>query len=191
MRHSASASPPQTVGATALELSFKQSVFPKSTDAGWYHVSKLFSESFSERRMQTARLVFPTPAAALVVGHPSRRLGREFSGAGNRDEYGRIELLESCQDCLQCIPRMSALTCPNCGGKCKKCREASNTTSGCLLILIGIGIAILLSATIIAIPIGLLIAFLGLNLSGKCQGFWVCRKCKSKFPRKIGFFEFG
>ena len=86
---------------------------------------------------------------------------------------------------------MSAITCQNCGGKCKKTREASHTASGCLFILLGVGIVVIFGPTIIAIPIGLLIAFFGLSLSGKCNGFWTCRKCGSKFPRRIGFFEFG
>jgi hypothetical protein len=81
-------------------------------------------------------------------------------------------------------------SCQHCGGVCYKTRESASNGVGCLLILIGLGIAVLGFWTIIAIPFGLLVMFWGVHVGTKCNGFWTCRKCGAQIPRKIGSFEF-
>lgn len=88
-------------------------------------------------------------------------------------------------------------TCASCGGICKKKSQASGTGPGCLMLLLG-GIIVVAGlfglVTVIGgllIPMGILVAIIGLHYAGKMDHFWVCRNCKSKFPRDAGFFEGG
>src|SRR5262245_30604485 len=65
----------------------------------------------------------------------------------------------------------------SCGEPLRIGREAKNEGSGCLIIVLGLCLA----PVIIGIPI----VIYGLHLSNKVEGFWQCKRCDSKFPRKI------
>lgn len=68
--------------------------------------------------------------------------------------------------------------CSYCGGKIKKLREFQNQGSGCIIIILGICLAPFL--------IGIPIILYGLHMQGKCQYWWLCKKCGQKMPRKRG-----
>ena len=73
--------------------------------------------------------------------------------------------------------------CFNCGGNLKKTKEAKSEGMGCLIIIIGLA----LTPVLIGIPILLY----GFSIMGKREAFWVCKKCDSKFPRTIKWYELG
>lgn len=73
--------------------------------------------------------------------------------------------------------------CWYCGGRLAKGKEHGNTGTGCLIVILGL----VLSPVLIGIPILLY----GVHLSGKAQGHWRCRRCDSRFPRKIRWYELG
>lgn len=77
--------------------------------------------------------------------------------------------------------------CWNCGGKLKKEREAKHSGSGCLLLVIGILLCFFPPLFLLGIP---LILF-AMHLGSKAEGVWRCKRCESKFPRKIKWYEFG
>lgn len=72
--------------------------------------------------------------------------------------------------------------CAKCGGGLRKTADAPSEGAGCLIALIGL----LLTPLLIGIPILLY----GLHLAGKRNGFYECKRCGNKSPRKIGTFEF-
>ena len=72
--------------------------------------------------------------------------------------------------------------CSNCGGALKKEAKATNSGSGCLIVLVGL----LFTPLLLGIPVLLY----GLHLMWKREGQWRCIKCHALFPRKIGWFEF-
>lgn len=74
------------------------------------------------------------------------------------------------------------VNCASCGGALKKGATATSEGSGCLIAIVGL----LLVPFLIGIPILLW----GLHLAGKREGYWQCKRCGTKAPRKIGAFEF-
>ncbi|MDB4628055.1 hypothetical protein OAF82_00525 [bacterium] len=73
--------------------------------------------------------------------------------------------------------------CRECGGPLRKGRSATNTTSGCLCIIIGIALTPVL--------VGILLILLGLHLGSKADGYFECRKCHQRYPRRIRWYELG
>lgn len=73
--------------------------------------------------------------------------------------------------------------CSYCGGDLKKAREASNTSGGLFLIIIGI--------LLIPLCVGIFILLYGLNEGSKCNFWWECEYCEQRFPRKREMFEIG
>ena len=73
--------------------------------------------------------------------------------------------------------------CSHCGGKLKKRKEAKFEGAGCIILILGL----VLTPFIIGIPILLY----GIHLMSKREGFWRCKKCHAKFPRKIKWYELG
>lgn len=73
--------------------------------------------------------------------------------------------------------------CRHCGGRLAKEREAKHSGSSCLIILVGL----LLTPVLIGIPVILY----GLHLGSKCDGWWRCKSCEARFPRKIRWYELG
>jgi hypothetical protein len=73
--------------------------------------------------------------------------------------------------------------CWHCGGSLRKGKDAKNQGSGCLILVIGVCLAPLV--------IGIPIILYGIHLAGKAEGFYQCKKCESKFPRRIRWYELG
>jgi hypothetical protein len=72
--------------------------------------------------------------------------------------------------------------CWNCGGPLRKGREAKNQGVGCIIMILGIFLLPLYG-------LGLLVILYGMHLSGKAETYWQCKRCDSKFPRKVKWYQ--
>jgi hypothetical protein len=72
--------------------------------------------------------------------------------------------------------------CATCGGPIKAGATATSEGSGCLIALVGL----LLTPILIGIPILLW----GAHIASKREGYWQCKRCGAKAPRKVRMFEF-
>lgn len=52
----------------------------------------------------------------------------------------------------------------------------------------GVGTLLFLPASL-GVPVGLVVAVLGLLLAAQFEGWWVCRKCRSKFQRALSLAD--
>ena len=77
--------------------------------------------------------------------------------------------------------------CRDCGGPLRKGRKATGTASGCLMIVLGL----VLCLTGVGLIFGIPILLVGIYLGSKAEGFFQCRSCHQKFPRRIRWFEPG
>lgn len=82
------------------------------------------------------------------------------------------------------------MNCPHCDGKCRKASESKSLGCGCLVVVLGAvmvlggaGTALFFIPSALMIPLGIVCAAIGLALAARTEAFWVCRVCKSKFPR--------
>lgn len=88
-------------------------------------------------------------------------------------------------------PPRGGMACRQCGStEFKKAREAKSEGAGCLIALFGILITVP-TFNSPAVIIGVFVILFGLHIMCKCDGFWVCRNCGSKYPRKLSWFELG
>ncbi len=72
--------------------------------------------------------------------------------------------------------------CPACGSGMRKGSRATDSGSGCLILIVGL----LLAPILCGIPLILI----GFHYMSKREGFWQCSQCGMQTGRKIGFFEF-
>lgn len=72
--------------------------------------------------------------------------------------------------------------CPACGSGMRKGSRATDSGSGCLILIVGL----VLTPVLCGIPLILI----GLHYMSKREGFWQCPGCGMQTGRKVGFFEF-
>jgi len=82
------------------------------------------------------------------------------------------------------------VNCRWCGGRLRRERKGTGNGMGCLLALIGVGMLFLFCIFPFNF-IGILVFLWGIHIGTQVEGFWRCKKCDEKFPRKVHWYDFG
>ena len=77
----------------------------------------------------------------------------------------------------------SALKCQQCDGWMYKRTEAASQGMGCIVVILGLCLAV--------VVIGIPIIIWGLLMMCQRRGLWVCRQCGYQIPRALRWYEFG